>query len=146
MEQFVEWCSSSGHSRLNITGWLRLLGESWLHTMAIPEAKRELGGISQPAKPISRDIKADYSYNERIREAVDKCFAKYAVNGYLCKRPFLRCMRRLGLTNSCFADRLFRLHDRKLRQFLDPEDFQEIFRLLIESTEYENEKNKQNKT
>eukprot|EP01051_Picozoa_sp_SAG22_P005091 SAG22_NODE_293_length_12891_cov_17.337242_6_plen_2071_part_00 len=137
-KQFVEWCSSSGSGRINVAAWLRIVGDSWIRTMAIPMSERDIGEIAWSASPAASAVPsargAGLSYDEQLRQSVDQCFASYALDGHMHRRRFVRCLRRLGLSHSGLAHRFFELFDRRLRQFLDREDFQDMFRVLLQAT------------
>lgn len=102
--------------------------------MSIPASERDIGETTASTATFESNDSSKPSYDEQTRQAVDKCFQRYALDGHLYRRGFVRCLRRLGLRNRCLADRFFDLCDRRLRQFLDQDDFQDMFRTVLNST------------
>lgn len=105
--------------------------------MGVAVSERDVGEI-----PVLLSTqKIDHvQHDERTREAVDRCFEQYSQDGHLYRRGFIRCLRRLSLSSAVLADRMFHLFDRGLRQYLDREDFQEMFRLLSHSSSGEEDR------
>jgi Ca2+-binding EF-hand superfamily protein len=135
--QFEKWCKSSGDDRINIVAWLRSLGDSWIRKMDIIAEMIVDGSLiteradNRSAVKLPGIITAQY--DEATRGAIDNCFVKYAVDGHLYRRGFIRCLSQLGMANSALLDRMFKVFDPRGRQFLDHQDFQSMFQALIES-------------
>eukprot|EP01048_Picozoa_sp_COSAG05_P006681 COSAG05_NODE_444_length_9777_cov_20.852965_8_plen_85_part_00 len=46
--QYAIRCEESGEARLNMVSWLRRLGDSWVRTMSIPLAERNMAVLPPP--------------------------------------------------------------------------------------------------